>query len=92
MYRVKLICIGVPPAAGGEAASDITEEFAEHRRWFSNVSCRWDGARLVLEADSDFDSDGIALSDEFSDCVSAYVAGDFDSTISVESVAKIGEL
>jgi hypothetical protein len=91
MYRVKLIGVGIPPAAGGEAASDITQEFAEHRRWFSNVSCRWDGDKLVLEADSDIDSDGRALSDEFSDCISAYVAGEFDSTISVESVATIVE-
>ncbi len=91
MYRVRLICVGVPPAAGAEAASDITEEFAEHRRWFSNVSCRWDGEGLVLEADSDFDSDGRALSDEFSDCVTAYVAGDFNSTISLDSVATIEE-
>jgi hypothetical protein len=43
------------------------------------------------KADSDVDSNGRALSDEFSDCVSAYVAGKFDSTISVESVAKIVE-
>jgi hypothetical protein len=91
MYHLELTCVGIPPAAGGEAAFDITTEFTENRRWFSNVSCRWDGEKLVLEADSDVDSDGRALSDEFSDCVSAYVAGKFDSAISVESVAKIVE-
>jgi hypothetical protein len=91
MHRVRLICEGIPPVAGGEAASDITREFAEYRKWFSNVSCFWDGVRLVLEADSDFDSSGEALLDEFSDCVSAYVDGDFDSTISVDSVTEMGE-
>ena len=91
MYRVKLFCVGVPAGVSGDAASDITEEFAEHRRWFANVSCRWDGERLVLEAESDFDSTGRALSDEFSDCVSAYVTGEFEPTISVESVSKIEE-
>jgi hypothetical protein len=90
-FAPSCVCVGVPPAAGSEAASDITAEFAQHRRWFSNVACRWDGERLVLEADSDVDSDGAALADEFSDCVSAYVAGEFDSTISVESVVKLGE-
>jgi hypothetical protein len=89
MFRVKLTCQGIPSAAGTEAAADITCEFVEHRKWFSNVRCFWDGERLVLEADSDFDSDGSALADEFSDCVVAYVASEFGMSISVESVSKM---
>ncbi len=84
MFRVKLTCRGIPSAVGTEAASDITREFAEHRNWWFNVRCCWDGELLVLEADSDFDSDGSALADEFSDCVVAYVAGEFDVSLSVE--------
>lgn len=89
MYRLKLTCQGVPSAAGLAAASDITQEFVEHRKWFSNVRCLWDGEQLALEADSDFDSDGSALADEFSDCVVAYVAGNFDMTVTVESVTRV---
>lgn len=89
MYRLRLVCLGVPSLSGPEAASDITREFLDHRSWYSNVSCRWDGERLILEAHSDVDSDGKALLDEFSDCVVAYVSGDFDSSISIDSVEKV---
>jgi hypothetical protein len=89
MYRLRLVCSGVPSRAGPEAASDITAEFMDHRTWYSNVICRWDGERLILEADSDVDSEGKALLDEFSDCVTAYVSGDFDSSISIDSVEKV---
>jgi hypothetical protein len=89
MYRLRLVCFGVPRLSGLEAASDITKEFSGHRRWFSNVTCRWDGERLILQPDSDVDSDGRALLDEFSDCVSAYVAGDFESNILIESVEQV---
>jgi len=91
MYRLKLICTGVPEAVGAEGAVGITDEFAQHRTWWQNATCRWDGKQLVLEADSDFDSDGGALSDEFSDCVSAFVDGLFGYAISVESATKVGE-
>ena len=86
MYRLRLICTGVPDAAGEEGALNISTEFAVHRTWWKNATCRWDGTNLVLEADSDFDSDGQALSDEFSDCVAAFVAGQFGYAISIESV------
>ena len=89
MYRLRLVCLGIPSLSGPEGASDITKEFADHRTWFSNVTCRWDGHSLILEADSDFDSDGRALLDEYSDCISAYVSGDFDSSISIDSVVKV---
>ena len=88
MYRVVLACYGIPESAGAEAATDITTEFAENRPWHSNVSCNWDGSRLILQADNDFDSDGLALMDEFSDCISAYIAELFDGEIKVESITK----
>ena len=58
----------VPKAAGPRAAIDITEEFA-HRPWHQNVRCPWDGEILRLEADNDYDENGLALSDEFSDAI-----------------------
>ena len=72
MYRIILVCEGVPPHAGASAARDITEEFT-HRPWHKDVSCVWDGSTLVLQADNDFDSKGLALLDEFSDAISAYM-------------------
>ncbi len=88
MYRVVLSCAGIPPQAGPEAATDITKEFAEHRQWHKEVTCVWDGSRLVLTALNDYDSDGQALLDEFSDCISAYVSGHFDSAIRIDSVSS----
>jgi hypothetical protein len=88
MFRVVLSCGGIPTESGPEAAADITKEFVEHRPWHKNASCVWDGSRLVLAAVNDYDPDGQALLDEFSDCISAYVAGNFDSDIRVESVTR----
>ena len=85
---VTLSCTGVPPHAGAEAATDITREFAEHRTWHKNVSCTWDGSRLLLIAENDYDPDGAALIDEFSDCISAYIAEGFDGSIRVVSADK----
>ena len=89
MYRIVLACYGVPESAGPEAAVDITAEFAEHRPWHSNVSCTWDGSRLILQADNDVDSDGLALLDEFSDCTAAYIKELFDGEIKIESITQV---
>lgn len=88
MYRVALACHGIPTEHGAEAAADITREFAEHRQWHKNVRCSWDGAGLALEAENDYDKDGAALADEFSDCISAYVSGTFSYQVTIESVTK----
>ena len=85
MYKVVLSCGGVAEVAGAEAAADIIQECSEHLTWHKNVSCTWDGSRLVLSAENDFDSDGRALMDEFSDCIYAYIAEYFDVDIRVES-------
>jgi hypothetical protein len=87
MARILLSCSGVPAAAGPQAAKDITAEFAEHRPWYKRVQCTWDGSRLLLQADNENDTDGIALIDEFSDCLSAYITELFDGDIRVESVS-----
>lgn len=52
--------------------SDIADEFAS-RPWHRNVSCRWEKDRIVLEAENDYDPDGKALIDEFSDAICAYL-------------------
>jgi hypothetical protein len=88
MYKLKLICHGMPTHAGPQAAIDITEEFT-HRPWHRNITCAWDGSELVLEAENDNDENGLALQDEFSDAISACVSEGFDGNIIVESVTKI---
>jgi len=89
MFRIVLACSGIPSAAGAEAASDIAAEFRNHRQWHENVACTWDGRTLRLQADNDFDSDGLAVTDELSDCLSAYVAEPFDGDIAVESIRDV---
>lgn len=92
MINILLSCSGVPAPVGEEAAHDIAQEFREHRPWYANVSCRWDGSRLLLSADSDVDQDGSALCDEFSDCLAAYIAAPFAGRIRVESVTDTGSV
>jgi hypothetical protein len=86
MYRIVLAYKGVPADVGAVAARDITEEFA-NRPWHRNVHCEWDGSRLILQADHDFDSNGLALLDEFSDAISASITDGFDGGIDVVSVS-----
>ena len=88
MYRIVLACKGVPVDVGPAAAHDIAEEFV-HRPWHQNARCEWDGARLILQAENDFDSNGLALLDEFSDAISASIADGFDGGIDVVSVSHV---
>jgi hypothetical protein len=88
MYRIVLASACVTANAAEEAARDIAKEFAR-RPWHSNVKCEWDGARLVLQADNDFDSNGLALVDEFSDAISAYIKEPLEGGIDIVSVREI---
>ena len=88
-YRIVLSCHGVPAAIGPQAAQDISGEFAEHRDWHQDVRCTWDGARLVLEAQNDYDPEGQALLDEFADCICAYTPADFDFRVEVDSIEEV---
>jgi hypothetical protein len=88
MYRIILACKGVPTNVGTAAARDIANEFAQ-RTWHKTVTCVWDGSKLILQADTEFDSDGVALKDEFSDAISAYISDAFDGDIETLSVAII---
>ena len=88
MYRVILKCSGVPEHTGAAAAIGITEEFT-HRPWQRNARCTWDGVVLRLQADNDLDDNGAALTDEFSDAISACIAEGFDGNITVESVTVV---
>jgi hypothetical protein len=88
MYRITLECHGVPPAAGAEAASDITEAFRLHYPHEYNVVCTFVDGKLRLVADNDYDPEGLNLTDEFSDNIAAYVEP-FDGNIELVSVEAI---
>jgi hypothetical protein len=88
MYRIIVVGKGVPAHVGATGARDITEEF-RHRPWHQNVSCKWDGSQLILQADNDFDSNGLALLDEFSDAISACITDAYDGDMSVVSVSVL---
>lgn len=88
MFVVTLACRGVPPKFGPAGALDVTEEFS-HRPWHQNVRCEWDGNELILRAETEWDADGKALLDEFSDAISACIPGEFDSEIEVKSITNL---
>ena len=88
MYRTVISCSGVPDAHGTQAAIDIAHEFAESRTWHQNVTCVFNDGRLLLTGESDFDPNGLALSDEFWDCVIAYLVDFEELTFKIESVTE----
>jgi hypothetical protein len=86
-YRIALVCTGVPTHVGQCLASDVAEEFT-HRPWHRNVTYEWDGTHLVLIAENDFDPEGKALMDEFSDAICANADG-FDGDFFVRSITTL---
>jgi hypothetical protein len=87
MYRVTVSCGGIDEGQVAAACRDIVEEFS-HRPWHQNVACHWTAPRLHLVAENDYDSDGLALLDEFRDAVFACVVLRTSGTIdfNIESV------
>jgi hypothetical protein len=75
MFRIVLECDakGLSAEIGEQAAIDVAEEFA-HRPWHTDVRCTWDRPCLRLEAQNDYDNQGLAIRDEFSDALAACVA------------------
>jgi len=90
MYRIVLKCTGIPANEGPSGAENIQEEFT-HRPWHTNVKCEWNGSQLILQADNDYDSNGLALTDEFSDAISACISDAGDGGIEVVSVTVLPE-
>ena len=91
MYRVVLVCHGVPPNEGEQAAADIQNEFRKYRiPRYANATCVFEDGNLVLSCDNDaWDKDGLNLMDEFSDCLSAYVCTHFDGDIKLVSATPV---
>jgi hypothetical protein len=73
MSRTTVDCFGIAPERGPQAAADIEQEFIEHRPWQTQPLCHYADGTLSLTAINDFDPIGIALLDEFWDCLAAFV-------------------
>lgn len=89
MFRITLVCDGVPKPEGSEAAADIEAAFRDHYPHEQNVKCSFDGERLWLIAENDHDPEGLNLLDEFSDNLCAFV-GAFDGDMALVKVEAIG--
>jgi hypothetical protein len=89
IYRIAPVCDGVSGSVGPEAARDIAEEFRRRHPHEKNVLCTYARGKLMLVAENDYDPDGSALMDEFSDNITAYIAAPFDGEISVLSVEAL---
>lgn len=90
MYRIVLACSGIPADDGLAGAESIQGAFT-HRAWHTNVKCKWTGSQLLLQADNDYDSNRLALMDEFSDEISACILDAGDGDIEVVSVTVLPE-
>jgi hypothetical protein len=89
VFRVTVSCEGIAPDAWPDAYEDVRAEFAE-RSWHRVVDVRWSEDALVLVAENDYDDDGEALADEFSDTVAAYAFGTPGIRIRIVSVETVG--
>jgi hypothetical protein len=90
MYRIVLESSGINANDGFAAARDIKREFAEHRHHHKNADCRFENGKLILTVENDFDPKGLALTNEFSDCISAYIKEtSSDSGVIVKSITVV---
>ena len=88
MFRVTVKCEHIPSTAWPNALEDVFAEFKE-RAWHSVVDVHWSGDVLFLTALNDYDDDGEALADEFSDTIAACAHGTLGYRVSVVSVEVI---
>ena len=88
MFRVTLICTGLTESEGSAAVSDILEEFS-HRPWQTDLACEWKEGKLRFSATNDFDKDGMAMLDEYSDAIHACINYAGTIHLEVESVRDV---
>lgn len=89
MYRVILRVERVPDDIGPQMATDITDGFKE-RTWHEKVVCSYEDGGLTLTSENDFDDNGLATLDEFSDEFSANLLRSYedDGNLRVLSVEE----
>ncbi len=88
MFRVTVKCERIPAATWPDAVEDVRTEFKE-RSWHSVVDVHWSGDTLFLTTVNNYDNDGEALADEFSDTVAAYAPGTPGYRVSLVSVEVV---
>jgi hypothetical protein len=82
--RVTLSC-PCPAHIGPELAHDIQEHFHAHYPHEHAVTCVYSGGQLVLSSTNDYDPEGLNLSDEFSDVITANMPEHFEGDITFMS-------
>lgn len=88
MFEIVVSCKGLREATGLAAVTDVTDEFAE-RPWQQAVLCWWENGLLMLRARNDYDDNGQALADEFSDAICACTPIEDEIGIRIVSVNEI---
>lgn len=87
MFRITLKSTGLPDRVGSVAPADLEAEFKE-RHWHQNPRASWDGSVLRLTVENDFDANGLATLDEFSDALVACLDWDGDISFDIESIER----
>jgi hypothetical protein len=87
MFRVTVSCEGIAPEKWPQALSDVREEFVS-RHWHRIIDVRWSGQTLLLTVENDYDADGEALADEFSDTIAACAPGTPGYSVRILSVGE----
>ena len=92
IYRITVSCGGIDEEQSLAACREVVDEFS-YRPWHQNGASNWINSRLYLVTDNDYDSDGLALLDEFSDAVCACIDLTTSGTIDfkVESVVTLSD-
>ena len=90
MYRITVICERIPSASWPDALEDVRNEF-KCRPWHCVQDVHWSQDTLFLVAVNDYDEDGEALADEFSDIVAANAPGALGYRVSVISVELLDD-
>ena len=91
MFRVSVACEGIPPHGWPDALADVEGEFSK-RTWHHIVHCGWEGSALILVVENNYDNDGAAVADEFSDTVAAYAPRTSEYQVRVLSVVTSSDV
>ena len=88
MFEIVVSCSGLSETTRHGAVADVAEEFVE-RPWQTDVHCWWADGLLMLRARNDYDANGQALADEFSDAVCACTPIEGEIGIHIVSVREV---
>ena len=91
MYRITVICERISSESWPDALEDVRNEF-KCRPWHCVQDVHWSQDTLFLVAVNDYDEDGEALADEFSDIVAANAPGALGYRVSVAAVETVNNL